>query len=149
MVHTTELEKQEKLGTSYFDCFRGTNLRRTEIACIAFLSQVLDGGALVYSPMYFFEQAGISASDAYSIGLGGTAIAWVGTCISWLYIYKWGRRPIFIVGFCILVFCLYLIAILACIPGAQNTGSKIGYVQAALALLWLGSYSMSVGPIGM
>jgi hypothetical protein len=52
MVHTTRLEEEEKLGTSYFDCFRGTNLRRTEIACGAFLSQITDGGAFAYSPMY-------------------------------------------------------------------------------------------------
>lgn len=29
--HTTELEKAEVEGASFFDCFRGTNLRRTEI----------------------------------------------------------------------------------------------------------------------
>lgn len=29
--HTTELEKAETSGATYLDCFRGTNLRRTEI----------------------------------------------------------------------------------------------------------------------
>jgi SP family general alpha glucoside:H+ symporter-like MFS transporter len=29
--HTTEIEKLEVEGASFFDCFRGTNLRRTEI----------------------------------------------------------------------------------------------------------------------
>ncbi len=29
--HTTELEKAETEGATFFDCFRGTNLRRTEI----------------------------------------------------------------------------------------------------------------------
>jgi len=29
--HTTELEKAETEGANFFDCFRGTNLRRTEI----------------------------------------------------------------------------------------------------------------------
>ena len=144
MVETNELEKEEKLGTSYFDCFRGTNLRRTEIACFAFLSQITNGGAFAYSPIYFFEQAGISAAQAYDIGLGGTGIAFVGTCISWFYISKWGRRPIFLTGFYVMIFCLYLIGILACIPH-QGTGIK--YVQATLCLIWLGNYSMTVGPI--
>jgi hypothetical protein len=29
--HTTELEKAETEGASFFECFKGTNLRRTEI----------------------------------------------------------------------------------------------------------------------
>lgn len=143
MVHTTELEKEERLGTSYFDCFKGTNLRRTEIACGAFLSQITNGGAFAYSPIYFFEQAGITANQAYDIGLGGTGIAFCGTVISWFYISKFGRRPIFLVGFCVMIFCLFLIGILACVP--QNKGIK--YVQATLCLIWLGNYSMTVGPI--
>ena len=143
MVHTTELEKEEGLSTSYWDCFKGTNLRRTEIACGAFLSQITDGGALAYSPTYFFEQAGIDANAAYGISLGGTGIAFCGTVISWFFINKFGRRSIFLVGFCILVTALYLVAILACVP--QSNGIK--YVQATLCLIWLGAYSMTVGPI--
>lgn len=50
MVHTTELEKEMETGSSYLDCFKGTNLRRTEIACGAFLAQITDGGAFAYSP---------------------------------------------------------------------------------------------------
>lgn len=56
MVHTTNLEKEMEAGASYWDAFKGTNLRRTEIACGAFLSQITDGGAFAYSPTYFFQQ---------------------------------------------------------------------------------------------
>jgi len=143
MVHTNELEKEEKLGTSYFDCFRGTNLRRTEIACGCFLSQITNGGAFAYSPVYFFEQAGIDSNAAYGISVGGTGIAFCGTVISWFYISKFGRRPIFLFGFVVMIFCLFLIGILACVK--QSSGIK--YVQAALCLVWLGNYSMTVGPI--
>lgn len=31
--HTTELEKSETANASFLDCFKGTNLRRTEIVC--------------------------------------------------------------------------------------------------------------------
>jgi len=37
--HTNELEKAMDSGTSYLDCFRGTNLRRTEIAAVAWMIQ--------------------------------------------------------------------------------------------------------------
>lgn len=49
MVHTDKLEKEEREGVSFADCFRGTNRRRTEIAIMCFVSQVTDGGTLAYS----------------------------------------------------------------------------------------------------
>ncbi|KAJ4315285.1 hypothetical protein N0V84_008440 [Fusarium piperis] len=36
MIHINEIEKPIDQGTSYIDCFRGVDLRRTEIACMAF-----------------------------------------------------------------------------------------------------------------
>ena len=50
MVHTNEIEEHLVAGSSYTDCFRGTNLRRTEIACIAFAGQVTSGSNFAYSP---------------------------------------------------------------------------------------------------
>ena len=47
MVHTNELEKQETAGATYADCFRGVNLRRTEIAMAVWMIQNLVGNALV------------------------------------------------------------------------------------------------------
>jgi len=87
---------------------------------------------------------GINASTAYGIALGGTGIAFVGTCLSWLLIPRFGRRTIFLTGFSWVVISLFLIAILACIP---TTGHGIPYTQAALAVSWLAIYSMTVGPI--
>ena len=40
MIHTNEYERQLTQGTTYWDCFKGTNLRRTEIACMVWISQV-------------------------------------------------------------------------------------------------------------
>lgn len=52
MVHTDKLEKEERAGTSYWDCFKGTNRRRSEIAIMCFVSQVTDGGALCYTATF-------------------------------------------------------------------------------------------------
>jgi SP family general alpha glucoside:H+ symporter-like MFS transporter len=41
--HTNELEKDLLAGASYLDCFKGVNLRRTEIVCMLFVSQNLAG----------------------------------------------------------------------------------------------------------
>lgn len=40
MVHTDKLEKSTETGTTYLDCFRGIDLRRTEIACMASYYQI-------------------------------------------------------------------------------------------------------------
>lgn len=144
MVQTDKVEKEERAGVNLWDAFRGTNLRRTEISCMAFLSQITDGGALCYSGTFFFQQTGIDANTSYAIGLAGTGIAFCGTIISWFYISKWGRRDIWLYGFYMLVVVLFTIGILACVP--QQT-LAIAWAQSCLCLVWLGAYSMSVGPI--
>lgn len=55
MVRTNELEKEERAGTSYVDCFRGTNRRRTEIAVMCFVSQITNGGALCYTGTFCMD----------------------------------------------------------------------------------------------
>jgi SP family general alpha glucoside:H+ symporter-like MFS transporter len=49
MVHTTELENEAEFSTSYLDCLKGTNLRRTEIACVTCLVRIT-----LKSPRSFF-----------------------------------------------------------------------------------------------
>lgn len=52
MVQTDKLEKEERVGVSYWDAFRGTNRRRTEIACMCFLSQITDGYVLLAPDLF-------------------------------------------------------------------------------------------------
>jgi len=143
MVHTNKLELEERQGTTYWDAFRGTNLRRTEIACMAFLSQITNGGALCYSGSFFFQQVGVSANAAYGISLGGTGIAFIGTILSWGILTKFGRRTIWLWGFYLICTVLLLIGILACVDQTK----PVEWAQSLLTLVWLGGYSMSVGPI--
>lgn len=148
MVHTNKLEIEERAGATYWDAFRGTNLRRTEIACMAFMSQITNGGALCYSGTFFYEQTGISASASYGIGLGGTGIAFIGVIISWFFLPHFGRRTIWLWGFGSLVIILWIIGFLAIPQGiSQAEQLRIAWAQSILCIVWLGSYSMSVGPI--
>ncbi|KAF7547486.1 hypothetical protein G7Z17_g7693 [Cylindrodendrum hubeiense] len=143
MVHTNKLEIEERAGVNYWDAFRGTNRRRTEIACMAFMSQITNGGALCYSGSFFFQQTGIGASASYGISLGGTGIAFIGVIVSWLYISKWGRRTIWLTGFSSLVLILWTIGFLA----LPHQTKSLAWAQSLLCIVWLGAYSMSVGPI--
>jgi hypothetical protein len=49
------------IGGSYIECFKGTDLGRTEIACIAWGSQSLVGFAVQGYSTYFFELAGVES----------------------------------------------------------------------------------------
>jgi SP family general alpha glucoside:H+ symporter-like MFS transporter len=151
MIRTDELEKEqerlkgddEKGWRAYIACFRGVNLRRTEIACIAFAGQVLSGSTFAYSPSYFFSQAGLNATDTYKLNLGTTGIAWTGTVLSWFLLNKFGRRTIYVTGFAILTTVLLLIGILACPPQT----SAIKWAQSGIVLAWVATYAMTIGPL--
>lgn len=143
IAHTLHIEAEIESGSSYFDCFRGTDLRRTEIVCMTFAGQVLSGSTFAYGPTYFFEQAGISTKNAYQVAVGGTGIAFCGTVFSWVLLSKFGRRTLYLNGMIFLTILLLIIGILA--STSQSPGTKWG--QAALCLLWLFTYSSTVGPI--
>ncbi|KAL6241810.1 hypothetical protein RBB50_011343 [Rhinocladiella similis] len=144
MVHTNEIELETTAGSSYIDCLKGSDFRRTEIACVIFAGQVLSGSTFAYSATYFFEQAGMSADDAYKLALGGTAIAFVGTILSWFLMRVAGRRNIYLGGMVSMCTCLLIIGFLA-IP--KQNGSAT-WTQAAFCILWLFSFSLSAGPVG-
>jgi SP family general alpha glucoside:H+ symporter-like MFS transporter len=144
MIHTNNLEQSLDTKSSYLDCFKGSNLRRTEIACCALAGQIMSGSSFAYSPTYFFSQAGLSTSDDYKLGLGGTAIAFLGTASSWILINRFGRRTIYLAGIGTLT-CLLLIIGGLSYPAEHNNSVKYG--QAAVTLCWLGTYSTTIGPL--
>ncbi|RYO81977.1 hypothetical protein DL766_003478 [Monosporascus sp. MC13-8B] len=61
IAHTNELEREAQEGTSYLDCFRGVNRRRTGIACGAWIAQVCCGTWFGGNGDYFLQQAGFDA----------------------------------------------------------------------------------------
>lgn len=143
IVHTTKLEASLESGASYLDCFQGTDLRRTEICCMAFCGQILSGSTFAYSPSYFFTTAGLSTDHTYQLNLGDTAIAFVGTVCSWWLVTHFGRRTLYVWGQGILTTTLFVIGI---INSATSAESAI-WAQAGLCIFWLLVYSLTVGPI--
>ncbi|KAK6455956.1 maltose permease [Scheffersomyces xylosifermentans] len=152
MIHTNELEKeQQRLNDQttsgwkgYIQCFKGVNLRRTEIVCIAFAGQVLSGSTFAYSPSYFFSQAGLDPNDTYKLNLGTTAIAWTGTVCSWFLLSRFGRRTIYVTGYFFLVLFLFMIGVLA--KPAENHGS-VKWAQCGFTMLWVSTYALTIGPL--
>jgi MFS transporter, SP family, general alpha glucoside:H+ symporter len=74
MIHTNEMELQQTAGASYLACFKGADLRRTEISCLVWMIQTLCGSPLMGSGVYFMQQAGLSQTDSYSLNIGQTEL---------------------------------------------------------------------------
>ncbi|KOS22528.1 Maltose permease MAL31 [Escovopsis weberi] len=143
MVHTVKIESQVTEDTTYLECFRGADLRRTEICCVSFFGQILSGSSFAYSPSYFFTTAGMAASHAYQLNLGVTAIAFVGTICSWWLITHFGRRTLYVTGQGVLCVTLFIIGI---INAATDSKSAI-WAEAAFCIFWSLTYALTVGPI--
>lgn len=62
---TDLLERELEASTSYYDCFKGVNLVRTEISSMVYLIQVIGGNPLIGYANFFFEQAGLSSANAF------------------------------------------------------------------------------------
>lgn len=83
IIHTDQFEERNQVGTSYWDCIKGPERRRTEIACMAFTGQILCGINFAYNSSYFFENVGVGTSTTYSLNLGGTFLALFGCFLNW------------------------------------------------------------------
>ncbi|XMA10340.1 hypothetical protein WAI453_003131 [Rhynchosporium graminicola] len=144
MIHTNELEKEIDAGTSYLDCFKGIDLRRTEIVCMAFIAQPFCGSAMGGTPTYFFLQAGLPTSISFKMSVGGLGLASVGTLISWKLLHAFGRRTLYLGGLAGLTAILWTVGFISVGAGKSTAGY---YAQATMMLLWLFIYYLTVGPI--
>jgi len=143
MIHTNELEIQQTAGTSYADCFKGVDLRRTEITCITWLIQQTSGSPMIGWGTYFMSQAGLDPNDAYSLGVGQSAMGFVGTVGSWFLMPHFGRRSIYIWGQVVMFVILMILGGL----GVPALSTSIGWASGALILILTFTYDLTVGPV--
>ncbi|CAK7218455.1 hypothetical protein SBRCBS47491_003516 [Sporothrix bragantina] len=145
MVHTDETERAAVGGTSYIDCFRGSNLRRTEIACAVWSIQNLCGNAFMTYSTYFYEQAGLPTASSFSMSLGMYGIAFVGTLLSWVLLSFLGRRSLYVLGLVLLDVVLLAIGIIAVATPSGSTAAS--WAIGSLLLLFTAIYDMFIGPV--
>ena len=148
IIHTDNQEKELlNVKTSYWQCFRGVERRRTEIACMAFAGQILTGLVFGSNSTFFFQQVGLNTNQIYKLNVGSNALALLSTLFSWFLVMpNVGRRRIYICGCAAMATILYLIGIL---QGVSHFNRKpIGMAQAVLTLLWVVSFQLTVGQLG-
>ncbi|KAJ9610793.1 hypothetical protein H2200_005570 [Cladophialophora chaetospira] len=143
MIHTNELEIQQTNGTSYFDCFKGIDLRRTEITVMVWMVQQTSGSPMIGWGTYFMTQVGLSDDNAYTLGVVQVAMGFIGTVGSWFLMPHFGRRTLYLWGQVVMLVGLIVIGGLG-IP-ALNSGT--GWGIGALMLILTFTYDFTVGPV--
>jgi len=142
MVTTNELEKALESGTGYFDCFRGIDLRRTEIVTMTWVIQNLCGSAFMGYSTYFYIQAGLATTNAFDMSMAQYALGFIGTVGSWFLMGRAGRRTIYVNGLAVLCILLLLIGLIS-ISNSKGASWGIG----SMLLIYTFTYDLTVGPV--
>ena len=147
MVHTTALENKITAGASYWDCFKGVDLRRTEIVCMCWAIQNLSGNSFSGYSTYFLTRAGLAESLALNFALGQYSINCVGVFGAWFLMAKGiGRRRLYLFGLCGLFSILLILGFLGLAP-QQSTNGAVSMAAGSLMLVWAMFYQLSVGTV--
>ncbi|KAK5997360.1 General alpha-glucoside permease [Cladobotryum mycophilum] len=146
MVHTTALEERITSGATYMDCFKGVDLRRTEIVCMTWAIQNLSGNAFSNYSTYFLKQAGLSVHDSYSFALGQYAINMVGVFGAWgLMTFGIGRRTLYLYGLCGLCSMLFVLGFLGLVPHEHRREGSLA--TGSIMVVWALFYQLTVGTV--
>jgi MFS transporter, SP family, general alpha glucoside:H+ symporter len=145
MQHTKRIETEyNQDGASYLDCFRGTNLRRTEITCMVWLTQALCGATLIGYAPYFYEQAGFNQGESFKLATGVFGLAILGNMISWPLLPRIGRRQLYIWGLLVL-FAVQLSAALVSVTVSEH--DSLNWIIGSLVMGLIFAYNITIGPV--
>lgn len=142
MQMTIKEEQTRQTGETYWDCFKGRDLRRTRIASLVWVIQALCGSTLMGYSTYFYKQAGLSDDMAYNFSIIQYCFGIVGTLSSWVISQKLGRFTIYFYGLCALFCILFTVG---CLGFANNEAASWGVGSMLLIFTFL--YDLTIGPI--
>lgn len=144
MVHTNKMEKSSNESIGYLDCFKNTDLRRTEICAMVWFIQVWCGSGFMGFSTYFYEQAGLNTSNAFTLSLVQYSLGAIGVFCSWGLISRFGRRTLYLGG---LVLLFVLLLIIGCLGLINKTNTAAQWAIGSMLLAYTFIYDASVGPV--
>ncbi|KAL2019025.1 hypothetical protein VTK56DRAFT_10190 [Thermocarpiscus australiensis] len=146
MVHTAALEEKTTSGASYLDCFKGHDLRRTEIVCMVWAIQNLSGNSFSNYSTYFLTQAGLDPNSAYGFACGQYGMNMFGVFGAWFLMSRGiGRRSLYLYGLCGLWVMLMILGFLGLVPEAHRREASIA--TGSIMLGWALTYQLTVGTV--
>lgn len=138
-ISITLEEAEQSSSGSYADCFRGSNLRRTLLSIMVFLSEPMSGlgfvgnyGALMY------QFLGVSDKKAFEIKIGAQVLSMAGATIAFLMSDWWGRRPMYLLG------CISLCLLMLCMA-ISGTFQTVAAVTASVGFYTMFNFFYNVG----
>jgi MFS transporter, SP family, general alpha glucoside:H+ symporter len=145
MIHTNEVERYlNGGGVSYQDCFKtAPDRRRTEIACMVWITQAMCGSALTGYAAYFYEAAGFDTANSFNLACGMYGIAIFGHLMSWFWMRRVGRRTLYLTG---LVLSL-IILIAAGVVGTIRETAGTSWTLGSMIIVLTGVYDATIGPV--
>ncbi|KAH6654086.1 general substrate transporter [Truncatella angustata] len=140
----TQLGKLRESLCTYRQCFEGVDRRRTEINCMTWVSQSLCGSNLIAFAPLFFQTAGISEENSFTIQVVALAMGALGTVSAWFLMKSIGRRTIYVSGLAALFVLLLLIGVVYAACGENNNVAN--WAVAVLLVVYIVVYDLSLGP---
>lgn len=141
---TNAMEKEWSEGVSYWDCFKGVDLRRLEIVCMTWSIQTLCGSTFMGYSTYFFEQAGLAPSNSFTMSIVMYVLGAIGTVTSWILMGHFGRRTMYLSGQGTMTLVLFIIGLLGLIS-PNNSGAQ--WAIGGMLLVYTFVYDATVGPV--
>ena len=142
---TNHAEKNEcDSSISYLETFRGVNLRRTEIAVVANLTQQWSGSHLMFYSAKLFQMGGMPESMSFSFNLIMYSLAVIGVIGSWFLMKKLGRRTVWLAA---LSTFLALLVSIGTLGFYVDTYKEVPFIIGSLLLAFSLVYNLSIGPV--
>ncbi|KAL4787949.1 general substrate transporter [Aspergillus varians] len=151
MLYTCEMENSlattrqpsSSSSSSFLSCFRNpTDLRRTEITCIAWAIQALCGSSFMGYSTYFYQQAGLDVSQSFNMSLGQYGFGVIGTILSWAMMARFGRRALYVSGLCALTLILFSVGFTS-----LSDSAAASWAIGSLLLVFTFTYDCTIGPV--
>ncbi|EXF80193.1 sugar porter family MFS transporter [Colletotrichum fioriniae PJ7] len=142
---TNQFEIEVSSGAHYWDCFRGVDLRRTEIACMVWLTQSFCGVPFMGYGTQFMINAGLSSENGFTMSLVQNCIGLIGCIIAWYIMTHIGRRTLYLAGLSAMFVILVVIGGIGIPQDAAGLPAR-SWAVGALIIVMLFSFQLSVGP---
>lgn len=135
MVVTDQFEKEVSAGTNYWHLFRGSDLHRTEVSAMAFITQALCGVPFMGFGTQFLQGVGLSQDDSFHLTIGQDCLGLVGCFIAWWIMTNFGRRRMYLTGLSAISLILLIVGFIGFAPKSNKSASLAGGILIILMVL--------------
>lgn len=133
LIQADQEQREFHHASSWIDCFKGTNLRRTLIGTgVQCLQQAQGSGFIVNYSITFLEAIGVKYNNL-KLNVLLTFVNMMGASLAFYFVDKFGRRQCLFWGALLLAACMYTVA--GVVTGAPSNEQGMKGVLAAL-FIW-------------